>query len=84
MGDSICVALIETFRLRAEVAGLPASSLGTMQDRNGLLVRIEDSDGAFGWGEVWCNFPPHASESRQHLLQTVIAPELIGKSFDRP
>lgn len=84
MGDPIRIARIETFRLRAEVKGLPSSSLGTMQDRNGLLVRIEDPDGAFGWGEVWCNFPPHAGESRQQLLQTVIAPELIGKSFDRP
>lgn len=84
MGDPIRIARLETFRLRADVKGLPSSSLGAMQDRNGLLVRIEDPDGAFGWGEVWCNFPPHAAESRQQLLRTVIAPELIGRSFERP
>lgn len=55
-----------------------------MAARNGLLVRVEDTDGAFGWGEVWCNFPPHASQSRQQLLETVIAPELVGERFSSP
>ena len=81
MGDQIRIARIECLHVRASAGGLPSSSLGTMSARNGLLVRIEDSDGAFGWGEIWCNFPPHAATSRQQLLQTVIAPELIGKSF---
>lgn len=54
-----------------------------MAARNGLLVRIEDRDGAFGWGEIWCNFPPHANQSRQLLLETVIAPGLVGKRFER-
>lgn len=52
-----------------------------MTARNGLLIRIEDQDGAFGWGEAWCNFPPHASESRKHLLDSVIAPGLVGERF---
>ena len=52
-----------------------------MAARNGLLVRVEDIDGAFGWGEIWCNFPPHATESRQRLLEAVIAPELVGERF---
>lgn len=81
MIEPIRIARIECVRLRAEVSGLPTSSLGTMQARNGLLVRVEDADGAFGWGEVWCNFPPHAADSRQQLLETVIGPELIGQAF---
>lgn len=52
-----------------------------MTARNGLLIRIEDQDGAFGWGEAWCNFPPHANESRKHLLDRVIAPGLVGERF---
>ncbi len=84
MNEPIHIGRIETFRLRADVEGLPASALGAMRARNGLLVRIEEPDGAFGWGEVWCNFPPHASQSRQKLLQNVIGPELIGRSFARP
>ena len=81
MGDQIRIARIECERVRADARGLPSSSLGEMSARNGLLVRIEDADGAVGWGEVWCNFPPHAAQSRQQLLEMVIAPELIGKSF---
>ncbi len=84
MNEPIHIGRIETFRLRADVEGLPASALGAMRARNGLLVRIEEPDGAFGWGEVWCNFPPHASQSRQKLLQNVIGPKLIGRSFARP
>ncbi|MCP4384650.1 MAG: mandelate racemase/muconate lactonizing enzyme family protein, partial [Hyphomicrobiales bacterium] len=84
MTAPIAIGRIECVRLRAEVEGLPTSSLGSMAARNGLLVRVEDSDGAFGWGEVWCNFPPHASQSRQQLMETVIAPELKGARFDSP
>ncbi len=81
MAEPIRIARIDSVRLRASTSGLPSSSLGAMQARNGLLVRLEDAEGAFGWGEVWCNFPPHAAESRQHLLDTLIAPELLGQSF---
>ncbi len=84
MTEPIRIARIESVRLRAEVSGLPSSSLGAMRARNGLLVRVEDADGVSGWGEVWCNFPPHASQSRQQLLQNVIGPELIGRSFAQP
>ncbi len=80
--DPIDIARIDSFCLRAAADSLPMSSLGAMQARNGLLVRIEDSHGAFGWGEIWCNFPPHAGQSRQQLLTTVIAPELIGRTFE--
>ena len=84
MNEPIHIGRIETFRLRADVEGLPTSALGAMSARDGLLVRIEEPDGAFGWGEVWCNFPPHASQSRQQLLLNVIGPELNGRSFARP
>ena len=84
MTEPIRVARIETVRLRAEASGLPSSSHGTMRARNGLLVKVEDAGGAFGWGEVWCNFPPHAAASRQQLLEAVIAPELVGERFAHP
>lgn len=41
-----------------------------------LLVRVEDSDGAVGWGEVWCNFPAVGIEHRTRLVESVIAPLL--------
>lgn len=83
MTDPIQIGRIECVPLRAAARGLPSSSLGAMNARNGLLVRIEDAEGAFGWGEIWCNFPPHAGQSRQHLLENVIVPELLGKRFSQ-
>ena len=84
MSAPIRIEHIEAFCLRAEVDGLPTSSLGTMAARNGLLVRVQDGDGGFGWGEIWCNFPPHAGQSRKQLLDGVIAPDVLGKSFEGP
>ncbi len=53
-----------------------------MPARNGCLVRVEDSAGAFGWGEVWCNFPPRGAQARAHLIEDVIAPALRETSFE--
>jgi L-alanine-DL-glutamate epimerase-like enolase superfamily enzyme len=72
---------IATYPLRAAVGSTPTSSLGVMAGRNGLLVRIEDDQGAHGWGEVWCNFPPHAPVARAHLIDDVIAPLLLNQAF---
>ena len=83
LDKSVDIARIEAFPLQAQVSDVPRSSLGAMAARNGLLVRIEDRDGAFGWGEIWCNFPPYANRSRQQLLETVIAPGLVGNRFER-
>ncbi|WP_240633226.1 mandelate racemase/muconate lactonizing enzyme family protein [Achromobacter xylosoxidans] len=52
-----------------------------MHDRPALLVRVEDADGAVGWGEVWCNFPGCGAEHRARLLETVVAPLVVGQSY---
>jgi len=49
-----------------------------MRDRPAVFVRVEDSDGAEGWGEVWCNFPDCGAEHRAKLLKSVFAPLAIG------
>ena len=49
------------------------TSFGTMHERPALLLRIEDADGAHGWGEVWCNFPACGAEHRARLVETVLA-----------
>ncbi len=59
--------------------GVPVqTSFGTMRERPMLLVRVEDADGAFGFGEIWCNFPDGALEHRARLLATTLAP-LLGR-----
>ncbi len=75
------LAHIDTYPLGARVDQGPLSSLAAMPVRRGCLIRVEDRDGAFGWGEIWCNFPPHGAESRAHLVADVIGPALIGAAF---
>jgi L-alanine-DL-glutamate epimerase-like enolase superfamily enzyme len=75
--------------LRAYVFRCPSpvpvrTSFGIMHDRPALLVRAETSEGAIGWGEVWCNFPACGAEHRARLLDIVFAPLLLNQSFDSP
>ena len=77
-------ARIETFLLEAPVANPVRNSFRTLTARPALLLRITDADGATGWGEIWCNYPPGGAAHRAHLLEKVIAPLIIGRSFADP
>ncbi|MBE0626650.1 MAG: mandelate racemase/muconate lactonizing enzyme family protein [Burkholderiales bacterium] len=55
-----------------------------MHDRPALLVRLENQDGVFGWGEVWCNFPSMGAEHRAHLLDSLVAPILREQVWADP
>ncbi|CAB3857849.1 D-galactarolactone cycloisomerase [Achromobacter aegrifaciens] len=72
---------IEAYVLRWPVKRPVQTSFGTMHDRPALLVRVEDTDGAVGWGEVWCNFPGCGAEHRARLLETVVAPLVVGQPY---
>ena len=69
---------------RAPIATPVRTSFGVMRDRPAVLVRVEDSDGAVGWGEVWCNFPICGAEHRARLVETTLAPMVVGQSFEEP
>ena len=58
------------------------TSFGIMADRPMLLVRIEDTEGYIGWGEVWCNFPSVGAEHRAKLIDTVISQVLMSREFN--
>ncbi len=77
-------AKLEAHVFRHRVATPVRTSFGTMHDRPALLVRVEDADGAHGWGEVWCNFPACGAEHRARLLETLLAPLLCGAEFESP
>ena len=49
-----------------------------------VFVRVEDSDGARGWGEIWSNFPTASAEHRALLFADIVAPRALGKSLDDP
>jgi L-alanine-DL-glutamate epimerase-like enolase superfamily enzyme len=55
-----------------------------MHDRPAVLVRVEDAQGAHGWGEAWCNFPSCGAEHRAQLIRTVLSPLLVGRCFASP
>jgi len=78
------LARIEAFVFRCPVATPVRTSFGTMHDRPAVFVRVEDRDGAAGWGEIWCNFPSCGAEHRAKLVDTVMAPLLTSRAFDGP
>lgn len=82
--QAFTVARVQAFVLRWPVRTPVRTSFGTMLDRPAVFVRIEDEDGAFGWGESWCNFPGCGAEHRARLLETVVAPLLEGRRFASP
>jgi len=81
---SLRLARIETFLYRAEVREPVKTSFGSIPRRSALLVRAEDTDGAHGWGEVWCNFPPYSADNKMRLFETVIAPAALAGAYLDP
>ena len=82
--DILAPARIEVFHYQAAIQQPIVTSFGSIPARNALLIKVEDHDGAFGWGEVWANFPPCGAESKLRLLETVILPMVLGRSWSSP
>jgi len=73
------ITRVESFVYRAPIATPLRTSFGVMPDRATVVVRVEDSDGAVGWGEIWCNFPTLGAEHRAKLFDAFIAPRLLER-----
>ena len=54
------------------------------QSPGGVPARQRASDGAWGWGEVFSNFPQVGAEHRARLVDSIFAPLLIGVAADDP
>ncbi len=67
---------------RYPVANPVISRVGRFAARQSLLVRVEAADGAYGWGEIWCNFPDCGGDHRMKLAAETIGPWLIDREFD--
>ena len=78
------IARIGTFVFRAPVGEPVVTSFGAISDRVSVLVRVEDEDGAHGWGDVWCNFPSYGAEHRGLVLHRTFAPMALGRAVDDP
>ncbi|MCM0019423.1 MAG: mandelate racemase/muconate lactonizing enzyme family protein [Tagaea sp.] len=78
------IAALDFIALAVPAEPPPVTSFGLMLRRSALLVRARDADGAYGWGEIWCNFPLRAMAARKALGEDVFAPVLLGAAFDGP
>ena len=75
---------LDAWALRVAIARPVETSFGIMRDRPAVFVRVEDASGAFGFGEIWCNFPACGAEHRARLAAEEIAPLFAGREFASP
>jgi L-alanine-DL-glutamate epimerase-like enolase superfamily enzyme len=75
---------LECWVLRAPIAEPVANAFGAMTNRPAVFLRLTASDGAFGWGEVFSNFPQVGAEHRGRLAASIFAPLLKGFAADEP
>jgi D-galactarolactone cycloisomerase len=82
--SAFTIRRIQLYVFRAPTPVPVLTAFGVMPDRPALVVRIEDADGAHGWGEVWANFPNCGAEHRARVIETLIAPRLLGHEVSSP
>ncbi|MDO6729862.1 mandelate racemase/muconate lactonizing enzyme family protein [Marinovum sp. 2_MG-2023] len=80
----LTLTAIEATLVRTPISTPVRTSFGIMHDRPTLLIRVTDASGVQGYGEVWCNFPVCGAEHRQRLVESEIAPRMVGLEFPDP
>lgn len=78
------IAKVECWVFRAPVERPVAAAVGSMTNRPAVFVRVSATDGAWGWGEVFCNFPTVGAEHRARLVHEIVSPLVEGTPSDRP
>jgi D-galactarolactone cycloisomerase len=84
MTDAAPIAKLDIHAFRAEIENPVITSFGSIPSRATALIRVEDADGAHGWGEIWGNFPTITTDYRARLAATLLPKELIGASINSP
>jgi L-alanine-DL-glutamate epimerase-like enolase superfamily enzyme len=82
--SSTTLARVEAHVFRTPIEEPVRTSFGAMTERAAVFVRVEDSDGAHGWGEIWCNFPTPSAEYRARLFTEIVAARALGRTLDDP
>ena len=75
---------ISTYIFKAPVQKPVISTLTTVNVRVALLVKVEDAQGGFGWGEVYATLPSFSADHKIHLIHQIIAPLLKNQTFISP
>lgn len=76
--EPVHLAKVEAYALSVPLATPLPASFGAMDARSTLLVRLEDREGAVGWGEVWCNFPTFGNLHKARLAERIVGPLLLA------
>lgn len=82
--QEIALVKLDVVLLAAPIATPRRNAFGVQTSRPAVLVRLEDRDGAHGWGEVFANWPPGGAAHRAQLLSGVFAALVCGQKFASP
>jgi len=76
---------IELIEINLPLVHFFETSFGRTYERRIILVRVEDADGAEGWGEVTCGEEPGYSDewtdSAWVTMGKILAPMVVGKEY---
>ena len=81
---AVNITRVECWVHRAPIATPLANAFAAMTNRPATWVRITASDGAWGWGEVFSNFPTVGAEHRARLVDSIFAPLLQKAPLEAP
>jgi o-succinylbenzoate synthase len=77
---------IELIEINLPLVHFFETSFGRTYERRIILVRVEDGDGAEGWGEITCGETPSYSDewtdSAWVTTEKILAPMVVGKEFN--
>lgn len=83
-GDGFSIERVEVVAFRQPVEQPVRTSFGVMRDRPAVFVRVEDAHGAYGWGEIFANWPASGAEHRCWIVADDLADLLFARHFDGP
>ena len=81
---ALTITKVECWVHRAPIATPLANAFAAMTDRPATWLRITASDGAWGWGEVFSNFPTVGAEHRARLVESIFTPLLENFVLEAP
>ena len=77
---------IELIEINLPLGHFFGTSFGRTYERRIILVRVEDADGAEGWGEITCGEVPGYSDewtnSAWVTAEKILAPMVVGKEVE--
>jgi D-galactarolactone cycloisomerase len=76
--QSFVIRRVQAFCYRYPLVTPVVTSFGLMLNRPAVLVRVEDEEGNFGWGEIWANFPSTGAEHHARIVNEFLAPAMSG------